>query len=110
MTVRVSRKAVREATLIAAELGAADSRLADDFLRRLEEAWRLLAWWPELGRRRRFRDPRPAGLRSWPLRRFRNPLIFYRVVSNTVEIAGVIHGARDLARALREEAAGRTPS
>lgn len=110
MKLRVSRKAVREAAHITADLGALDPLVARRFLDRLEEAWRLLRQFPEIGRLRRFRDPRLAGVRSWQLRRFRNYLVFYRVNAGAVEIVGIIHAARDLARALKEEVQERLPS
>jgi plasmid stabilization system protein ParE len=109
MKLRVSRKAVREATRIAADLGELDPLMARRFLDRLEEAWRLLRRFPEIGRLRRFRDPRLAAVRSWQLRRFKNCLVFYRVNTGAVEIVGIIHAARDLARALKEEIQERLP-
>lgn len=109
MKLRVSRKAVREAIQIAVDLSGLDPHLAQRFLGRLEEAWRLLRQFPEIGRLRRFRDPRLATVRSWQLRRFKNCLIFYRVTAETVEAVGIVHAARDLARALKEGIQERLP-
>ena len=43
---------------------------------------------------------RLAGIRVYPMRRFRNYLVFYRPHMGTAEILTVLHGARDLGRAL----------
>lgn len=47
--------------------------------------------------------PRLAGLRVWPVPGFRRLLIFYRVTTNTVDVARVLHSARDVRRALDEK-------
>ena len=54
-----------------------------------------------LGRAREFRHRELRGLRSCQLTGFPSWLIFYRVRQSTVEIVRVLHGARDLPRALR---------
>ncbi len=58
---------------------------------------------PYLGRRRRFRHPLLAGLRSFrvepPFTRF---LIFYRADSDVVDAWRLMHGGRNLSRRLVE--------
>jgi len=62
-----------------------------------------LAQVPELGRRRRFRDPQLAGLRSLAVGgRFGAHLIFYRGSDAGVSIERVMRGARDLPQRLLE--------
>jgi toxin ParE1/3/4 len=63
---------------------------ADRFIRALVSRFPMLASMPELGRRREELAPR---LRSFSVR---NYVIFYRPMANGVEIARVLHGARDL--------------
>lgn len=55
---------------------------------------------PALGERRESANPRLAGLRVWRIEGFPNHLIFYRPVEGGIEIARVLHGARDIDRAL----------
>ena len=43
-----------------------------------------------------------ADLRFWPIKRYRNYLVMYRPLDDGVEIIRVLHGARDLAAAMRE--------
>lgn len=42
------------------------------------------------------REDLSQGLRSFPVCRYRNYLIFYRIRSQQIEIIHVLHGARDL--------------
>jgi toxin ParE1/3/4 len=66
------------------------------FVDRLEARCRLHSLHPLLGRSRN--DLRP-GLRSFPFGRY---VIFYRPLHDGIEVIRVLHGARDLRRALRD--------
>ena len=63
---------------------------ADKFIHAVVSRFPRLATMPELGRRREELSP---GLRSFPVGHY---IIFYRPMENGVEIARVLHGARDL--------------
>jgi toxin ParE1/3/4 len=67
-----------------------DPETADGVMDSLHEKFLLLAANPEIGRRRYDLAPR---LRSLPER---NYMIFYRPLTDGVEIARVLHGARDI--------------
>ena len=67
------------------------------FITRLEEHCQLLVAHPLLGRAR---DELAPALRSLAYGRY---VIFYRAVADGVEIVRVLHGARDIRRALRNE-------
>ena len=86
---------------IAARIAENNLDAALRFLRAVENAYELLAAWPRIGTRRIARNPSLCGLRSYPIRRFRNYLIFYLPFEDGVEIVRVIHGARDLPVVLR---------
>jgi toxin ParE1/3/4 len=60
------------------------------------ETFGLLAANPEIGRRREFRNPRLRNVRSFRVSGFDNYLIFYRVVSEGIQVLHVYHGARDV--------------
>ncbi len=62
---------------------------ADKFIRVIVSRFSRLAAMPQLGRRREELSPR---LRSFPVGRY---VIFYRPMENGIEIARVLHGARD---------------
>jgi toxin ParE1/3/4 len=63
---------------------------ADKLIHSVVSRFPKLAAMPELGRRREELSTR---LRSFPVGRY---MIFYRPIENGVEIARVLHGARDL--------------
>lgn len=68
------------------------------FLSAAESTFRDLATNPEMGAACEYRGARGKGLRRWRIKGFENYLIFYRPFSDRVEIARVLHGARDLKR------------
>jgi toxin ParE1/3/4 len=63
---------------------------ADRFLRAVVSRFPKLAATPQMGRAREELSPR---LRSFPVGRY---IIFYRPMENSIEIARVLHGARDI--------------
>lgn len=88
----------------------AGEAVAERFLAEFDATVGRLAQVPELGRRRRFRDPELAGLRSVAVRgRFGAHLIFYRGSAAEVSIERVMHGSRDLPQRLLEAPQGYPP-
>jgi toxin ParE1/3/4 len=70
---------------------AADNvRRADAFLDRIDDRLRLLAIRPHMGRRR---PELGEGIHSWAIGRY---VVFYRPLSDGIEVARVLHGARDI--------------
>ena len=69
---------------------------ADRVVEAAFETFAALADTPAMGRDRRFRNPKLRGIRSWPVSRFNNYLIFYRITSHGIEVLHVYHGARNL--------------
>ena len=69
----------------------------------VDETCKLLAWMPGLGKKRIARDPALAELRSWSVKRFGDYLIFYLPRKGGIEVLHVVHGSRDLARAIGVE-------
>jgi toxin ParE1/3/4 len=65
--------------------------------------FKTLAANPGLGRPRRFRNPRLRNIRSWRITGFENHLIFYRGVTDGIEVNHVYHGARDIDALFGEE-------
>src|SRR5947208_7397332 len=100
-SVRKSPKARRDLAEIAAYIAFDNPSAADRFLIAAEDAFDKLARIPGMGALREFSDPKLKDLRSWPIKRFRNYLIFYRPVKDGIEIVRVLHGARDIERVLR---------
>jgi toxin ParE1/3/4 len=69
--------------------------LAERFVDAVEQTAADLAGMPGMGSPCEFTDPRLAGLRRWPVKGFRNHLIFYRPTPDGIEILHVLHGATD---------------
>jgi toxin ParE1/3/4 len=76
---------------VAEDSVAAADRLTDSF----DEKLKMLAEAPGLGTKR---DELLPGLRSFPVGSY---LLFYREVSGGIEVARIVHGARDLRRLFR---------
>ena len=60
------------------------------------ETFKTLAANPELGCRRKLRNPRLRNVRSFRVSGFDNYLIFYRAIGEDIQVLHVYHGARDL--------------
>jgi toxin ParE1/3/4 len=63
---------------------------ADALLRRIDEKLLLYSDHPRMGTSRESWSP---GLRSFPVGRY---IVFYRIVSEGIELVRVLHGMRDL--------------
>ena len=70
------------------------------FLEAAYDSFEFLARNPGVGRRRA--DLGFSDVRSWRVEGFRRYLIFYRELSDRIQIWRVLHGARDLHQALVE--------
>lgn len=91
-TPQSRRDLVEAAEYISRDNPGAALRLLDA----VEEEFRKLAEMPGMGALREFTDPRLGELRSWPVKSFRNYLIFYRLATDSIEIVRVLHGARNI--------------
>ena len=79
-------------------------RVAERFVASAEATFDQLAGMPEIGTRYEHNHPALADLRFLPLSPpFKRFLVFYRPVADGIEIARVLHGARDLRSILVEE-------
>jgi toxin ParE1/3/4 len=86
---QVSETARSDLDEICSYIAQDDPDAADKFILAIASRFPLLASMPEIGRQR---EELVAGLRSFPVG---NYIIFYRVIEQGVEIARVLHGARD---------------
>jgi toxin ParE1/3/4 len=66
------------------------------FIEAGHETFKTLAETPGLGRLRKFHNPRLKFVRLWMVSGFDNYIIFYRPVSNGIEVLHVYHGARNI--------------
>jgi len=81
-----------EADIVAIARRIAEDNLeaAERFIEMIDEKADLLATAPAMGRQR---DELAQGLRSFPVGAY---VIFYRVAKRGIEVARVLHGARDI--------------
>jgi toxin ParE1/3/4 len=94
--VEYKEEAIRDMKEISDDIGRNNVGVAHDFLDMVRRQAEFLASMRGAGAIRNFDNPALAGVRSWPMTRFRKYLIFYRPTTIGVEILRVVHGARDL--------------
>jgi len=76
---------------------------AERFIDVAEDTFRFLSDTPGAGCIHQFFIEELRGVRMWPIRGFEKHLVFYREISNGVEIIRVIHGARDIPAIFEED-------
>jgi toxin ParE1/3/4 len=69
---------------------------ADRFLESAYATFKALAGMPGMGRPRHLSPFKLRDLRSFRVKGFENYLIFYRPISDGIEVFHILHGARDL--------------
>ena len=89
-------QALDDIDAVGAYVGFDSLRVEQAFFEGMRRALAHLERFPHAGRERDTRRRVFPGLRSWPVPGFPNVLVFYRVVGDEVEVARVLHGARDL--------------
>jgi toxin ParE1/3/4 len=97
----VCAQAEAEVDEIAATIARENLGAALRFYDRTEETFQRLSDWPQIGTRRRVASTSLRGLRSYPIRGYRNYLVFYLPIDDGVQIIAVVHGSRDIPSALR---------
>jgi toxin ParE1/3/4 len=95
----VIRDLIEQATYIAEN----NLDAAERFLVAAEETFQLLGRMPGMGKRCRFSNPQLLGIRQYPVKGFKNYLIFYCATDSEVEVLRVLHGAQDLEAILDED-------
>lgn len=73
------------------------------FLRSADATFTRLARMPGMGSRYDSNEPMSANLRYSPIDDHKNFLVFYRPISDGIEVFRVLHGARDIAGILALE-------
>lgn len=96
------RNVARDALQIFVRIGQNNLDAARRFLRSMDDDFKRLAENPGIGAIREFSEPRLVNIRSLPVTGVTNYLIFYRRDASTLQVLRVVHGARDLERALTE--------
>jgi toxin ParE1/3/4 len=103
---RILRRPLADADLVAIfryYAREAGFRIADRFFSEAESTFARLAGMPGMGSRYAPEEPLYADLRYFPVSRFRDYLVFYRPVTDGIEVIRVLHGARDIDSLLADE-------
>jgi toxin ParE1/3/4 len=80
----------------AAFLAEDNIEASERFLDAAERAFRRLSVMPRIGRPWVSGVGALAGVRKWPIPRFRNYLVFYRPLSGGIEVLRVLHATREI--------------
>ena len=102
MTRQVIRPAIVDEDLagLAQHIARDNVEAALRFLEAAELAFQKLAEMPGMAGLWESPNPRLAGIRVWSIRKFENYLIFYRPIQEGIELIRVLHGSRNIERAL----------
>lgn len=105
LRIRVTPQADREFRNLTAYLARSSAGTALRFQNAVEQTLQTLTETPEIGALFPVRNPRLEGLRCWPVRRFKNHLIFYRPTAGWIEVLHFLYGTRDVESILEGEQA-----
>jgi toxin ParE1/3/4 len=94
--VRLRGAARVDINLIMENIHASRPRSARRFFLAVEKLAKRLTELPELGGVYESTDVEFSDLRVFPIPRFKNYLLFYRVHEDGIDVVRVLHGARDI--------------
>jgi len=94
---------IQDLITIATYISTDNLDAGDRFLYAAEATFQQLVQFPNLGRFSAFNHPAVTQIRQFPIKGFKNYLIFYQIHSKTLEIVRVLHGAQNLETTLLEE-------
>jgi toxin ParE1/3/4 len=75
----------------------------DRFIYATEDTFRRLANMPAIGKFSGFTNPKLVNVRQYPVKGFKNYLVFYQIHPNTVEVLRVLQGSQNLEFILEQE-------
>ena len=90
-----SPQAYRDLIEIASYIAQDSIEASERFLIAAQTTFEKVARTPEIGTACPFQHPLAAGIRVWPIQRFKRYLVFYRPESADINIIRVLHGAQD---------------
>jgi len=96
LPVRLRSAAEKDVVLCASFLREKNTEVAIHFLDALDGAFKILENSPGIGGTCHFKNPLFDGIRVWSVTGFKNYLIFYRLLTDEIEVVRILHGARDL--------------
>jgi toxin ParE1/3/4 len=94
-SITKSPQAYRDLIDIASYIAQDNFEASERFLHAAETTFESLAKSPEIGNLCPFQNSLAAGIRVWPVRRFKRYLVFYRSEAKGIDVVRVLHAARD---------------
>jgi len=73
------------------------------FLQGLQDSFDLIQLMPFVGSPRNFSRLRARSLRKWPVKGFKDILIFYKVTKDHIEVSRILHTKRDIQTILDDQ-------
>jgi toxin ParE1/3/4 len=96
-------QAERELDDCAAYIARHSQSAAQRFYSAAQRTFEFLAAFPEAGSLMAVGRPDLVGVRVMTVRRYPNYLVFYRPITDGIEVLRVVHGSRDLDQLLSDE-------
>ncbi len=78
----------------------------DRFLYAAEATFQQIAKLPGIGKLSGFTHPKLTQVRQYPVKGFKNYLIYYQIQGEIVDVMHVLQGAQDIATILQQESEG----
>jgi toxin ParE1/3/4 len=75
----------------------------DRFLYAAEVTFQQIAKLPQIGKLSGFSHPKLAQIRQYPVKGFKNYLIYYQIQGEAIDVVHVLQGSRDIASILQQE-------
>jgi toxin ParE1/3/4 len=75
----------------------------DRFIYATEDTFRRIATMPAIGKLSGFTHPKLTQVRQYPIKGFKNYLIFYEIHTDTIEVLRVLQGSQNLERILEQD-------
>lgn len=82
-------------------IGLDDLKAADAFLLAVESACKNITIFPNIGRKKSYKNEALKDIRLLPVPKFPNYLIFYRLQNKKIEVIRILDGRRDLPSLLK---------
>ncbi len=104
MTIRIRPRAIRELGDLAEHLGNSSISTARRFEEAAEQTFATLEQMAGIGAPCELSNPLLQDVRCWPVKGFKNHLIYYRPIEGGIEVLHLFHAAQDVATLLEQEA------
>lgn len=101
-SIKKRPQVIRDLIEIATYIGESNLNASDQFLIAAETTIHQISNYPLMGKQCNFRNSSLTNIRQYPIRKFRNYLIFYTVGDLEIEIVRVIQGSRNIENILAD--------